>query len=97
MNQKVSISKVISTDTHKVILLSGQTGDTLHQHKVDTESLLLVKSGCITYKEENQKEKVLYEGAGQRIPAEVFHEVYCNDTAEAFVVIPLAAKIKFKR
>lgn len=93
---RVNIKSVLSTPTVKVISVSGVSGDTLEKHKVSEPAVLLVKKGSVTYAEGAQK-LLLSEGSGHSIPAEVYHQVTCNEPAEVFVVIPQQGKIKFDR
>lgn len=96
MKSSVKIKTVLSTTDFKVISVSGAVGDTLEKHKVSENAILLVKEGSITYKE-GDTQTVLSQGSGHGIPAEVYHEVSCNEQAEIFVVIPKRAKMKFEQ
>jgi hypothetical protein len=54
---RVKIAPVITTEEAKVIIISGAGGDTLAQHKVNGNGLLLVKKGTIRFSvgEEHQE------------------------------------------
>jgi len=93
---KVNVKAVLSSPDYKVITLSGDQGDTLEKHKVSEPGLLLVKRGSVTYTE-GERHVVVSEGEAHSIPAEVFHEVRCNEVAEVFVVMSRGSKMKFER
>ncbi len=97
MKNKVNIKVVPSGDTFKVLSISGNNGDALTKHQVNQDALLLVKSGSLTYQEEEQN-VLLTEGQCHPIPASVLHAVTCQSAAtEFFVVLPNQAKMKFKK
>jgi|GEM_PF-2782579 len=96
MSERVTMSLVISTADHKVMMVSGASGDLLESHKVDVEALLLVKNGNITYEQEGER-IVLVSGQGYSIPSDVYHAVHCNEASEIFIIIPKRAKMKFQR
>ncbi len=94
---KVKIKLVLTSPTYKVICVSGGPGDLLEKHKVDEAAMLLVKKGRMIYQEKGEAPITLSENEGQNIPAEIYHQLSCVDEAEAFVIIPLQAKMKFER
>jgi quercetin dioxygenase-like cupin family protein len=94
--RRVKIAPVVTTNEAKVISISGAPGDALDRHKVNENSLLLVRKGRVEYAE-GEDVIELAEGEGHGIPAEVFHQVTCVTDAEVFVVIPIRGKIKFDR
>ena len=96
MEKKVKIELQHSSDDFKVLNLKGQAGEVLKKHKVDHNALLLVGTGTIIYQEDGQAAKTLSEGNCQSIPANVFHEVICQDTAQCFVVLSNRAKLRFQ-
>ncbi len=96
MKNNIKAKAIFSSEDFKVINVSGESGDTLEKHKVNENGLLLVKKGSITYKE-GDLQTIVSEGEGQHIPANVFHEVSCNEAAEVFVIIPQQSKMKFAR
>jgi len=96
-DSKVVIEMVFTSPDFKVIKASGKSGDALKRHMVNTSAVLLVKKGVVNYKQDDEKEQVIYEGEGRQIPANVYHEFICNDHSEVFVIIPKDAKMKFEK
>lgn len=94
---KAKVSKVLSSPDYKVISVSGNAGDVLEKHKVNQPAILLVQKGTVIYQEEGALPVKLTSTEGHNIPPEVFHQVTCVDEAAIFVLIPLEAKMKFKR
>lgn len=93
---KVKITPVITTADAKVICISGEAGDVLSRHKVNDNALLLVKKGQFRYLE-GETMLDLSAGEGHSIPADTFHALSCTTEAEAFLVIPIRAKIRFEK
>ena len=97
MKNKVNIKVVPSGETFKVLHISGNSGDALTKHQVNQNALLLVKSGNLTYQEENSN-VLLTEGQCHPIPAGVLHAVTCRSAeTNFFVVLPNQAKMKFEK
>ena len=96
MEKKVKIKLLPSSNAYKVLSITGETGDILKQHKVDIDALLLMKEGTITYEEATRKVN-LSAGECLDIPANVFHEVTCEEDASFFVVLSTQAKMRFQK
>jgi len=96
MNNKVKIDLIKNESDFKVLNISGEPGNVLRSHKVNINALLLMRSGNIIYKEENELYP-LSSGEIHVIPANVLHEVSCTTKAKFFIVMPDQAKIKFEK
>ena len=95
MEQTVNI-KALKSSTFKVISISGEAGDRLKKHRVNTNALLVLNRGSIIYREEDRQQQVS-TGEILDIPAEVFHEVVCTEDTEFLVIMPQDTKMKFAR
>lgn len=97
MINKIALTVGLSTDEVKVLNGAGNANDVLKKHKVNFNTVLLVREGKITFEEEGDKGRKLELSAGDSIiiTAEVHHEVSCITDAKFFLVLPNQAKIKF--
>lgn len=95
MKKKISIEALKTSSGFKVLSISGEPGNSLSDHKVNHNAILLMRTGNIIYKEENRME-TLSAGESCDIPANTIHKVTCTTKAKFFVVMPDAAKMKFE-
>ena len=96
MAHKIKIKSILSNPDFKVLQLSGESGDHLKEHKVNTGALLLMEQGEIEFKDKNGLQR-LESGACHYISAELFHEVQCISAARFFIVIQQETKMRFKK
>jgi len=95
-NQKISIAILQKSSAYKVLGASGTAGDVLKAHQVNSDALLLVRTGCISY-QTSAKEIILETGEVHNIPSKEIHEVHCKTDAHFFLVVPTNSKMKFEK
>jgi len=96
MNKTLKFQSILKSEDYKVIQITGVSGDVISSHKVDENSILIIKKGYVSYKE-NDREIELYEDEAHAIPKDITHEVLFKDDSHLLLVRPSGSIMKFDK
>lgn len=93
---KLSIEIVIQNDYNKIIKVSGDVGAEIKEHMIQTDGILLMKSGTLLF-HINDADHTLHEDDHILIPADAFHRVRFETKGIFHLIVSTDMKFTFKK